>query len=62
MVTTYIFISFVDEHGRKLWVYMIRHKDEVFKIFKRFKILVENQSDENIKILRADEGGEYISK
>lgn len=39
------FVSFVDKYIRKLWVYMIRHKDEVFEIFKRFKILIEIKED-----------------
>ena len=41
---------------------MIKRKDEVFEIFKRFKILVENQSEKKIKVLRTDGGGEYTSK
>lgn len=56
------FVSFVDKYIRKLWVYMIRHKDEVFKIFKRFKILIETQSEKRIKVLRTTGCGEYTSK
>src|ERR1043165_8044838 len=56
------FVSFVDEFSRKLWIYVIQRKDEVFEIFKRFKILVENQSEKRIKVLRIDGGGEYTSK
>lgn len=36
------FVSFVDEYSQQLWIYVIKRKDEVFTIFKRFKILVEN--------------------
>ncbi|XP_050875176.1 uncharacterized protein LOC127078793 [Lathyrus oleraceus] len=43
------FVLFVDEFSRKLWVYAIKRKDEVFEIFKRFKMLVENLSDKKIK-------------
>ena len=31
-------------------------------MFKRFKVLVEKESDKSIKILRTDGGGEYTSK
>ena len=41
---------------------MIKIKDKVFEIFKRFKILVKNQSEKKIKVLRIDGGGEYTSK
>jgi len=56
------FVSFVDEHNRKILVHLIKHKDEVFDVFRKFKTLVENQSEKNIKILRTDGGGEYISR
>lgn len=55
------FVSFLDEYSRELWIYVIRRKDEVFSIFKRFKMLVENQSEKKIKILRTDGDGEYTS-
>jgi len=56
------FISFVDEFSRKLWLYLIKAKSEAFKMFQKFKILVEKQSGKSIKILRTDGGGEYTSK
>ena len=37
---------------------MIKRKDKVFEIFKRFKILVENQSEKKIQ----DGDDEYTSK
>ena len=36
------FVLFVDEFIRNLWIYVIKRKDGLFKIFKRFKILFEN--------------------
>jgi len=56
------FVSIVDEHSRKLWVYLIKHKDEVFDVFRKFKTLVENQSEKKINILRTDGGGQYTSR
>ena len=41
---------------------LIKHKDEVFDVFRKFKTLVENQSEKKIKILKTDDGGEYSSK
>ncbi|GAU48263.1 hypothetical protein TSUD_405090 [Trifolium subterraneum] len=56
------FITFVDEFTWKMWIYLIQTKDEAFVVFKKFKALVENQSNRRIKILRTDGGGEYTSK
>ncbi|CAH9143716.1 unnamed protein product [Cuscuta epithymum] len=45
-----------------MWIYMLKYKSDVFKVFVKFKRLVENQSGNSIKILRTDGGGEYTSK
>ena len=39
----------------------VERKSEVFQKFKEFKSLVEKQSDFQIKALRSDHGGEYVS-
>jgi hypothetical protein len=44
-----------------MWIYLIKTKDEVLQQFKSFKIMVEKQSEKQIKILRSDGGGEYTS-
>lgn len=55
------FVSFVDEFSRKLWLYMLKLKSEVFETFKIFKSMVEKQTGRSIKILRTDGGGEFCS-
>lgn len=54
-------VSFVDDYSKKVYVYFIRGKDEVFGKFKEFRALVENQMNKRIKILRSDNGKEYMS-
>jgi hypothetical protein len=56
------FITFVDEYSRMLWLYLIKLKSEALEVFKKFKVLVENQSGMKLKILRTDGGGEYTSR
>jgi transposase InsO family protein len=56
------FITFVDEFTRMIWLYTIHLKSEALDVFKRFKVLVEKESEKSIKILRTDRGGEYTSK
>ncbi|PNF37230.1 Retrovirus-related Pol polyprotein from transposon TNT 1-94 [Cryptotermes secundus] len=55
-------LTFTDEFSRKVFVYFIKSKSEVFTVFCNFKALVENQVGKTIKALRTDNGGEYISK
>ena len=52
------YVSFIDDFSRKTWIYFSRKKYEVFDRFKEFKVLVENQTEKRIKVLREDNGGE----
>ena len=52
-------LTFIDDFSRYCWAYFLKHKFEVFDLFKVFRALVENQSEKKIKILIYDNGGEY---
>ena len=54
------FATFIDDYSRYTYVYLMKHKDEVFDKFKVYKSIVENQKEKKIKILRSDRGGEYF--
>ena len=56
------FLTFIDDFSRKIWVYVLKSKSEVLARFKEWKTLVERQSEHVVKVLRTDNGGEYISK
>jgi transposase InsO family protein len=58
--TKYVLI-FVDDFSHFTWIYFLRQKSEVFQHLKDFKALVETQSGKKIKILRSDNGGEYVN-
>ena len=53
-------LTFIDEFSRYCWVYFLKHKSEVFDLFKVFRDLVENHSVRKLKILKYDNGGEYV--
>lgn len=55
------FVSFIDDFTRKVFAYPIKSKSDVFTKFVEFKNYVENQSERKIKILRSDNGTEYIN-
>ncbi|GJT08968.1 retrotransposon protein, putative, ty1-copia subclass [Tanacetum coccineum] len=56
------YVTFTDNFSRYGYVYLIKHKHEVFGIFKTFQNEVENQLGKTIKALRSDRGGEYLSQ
>ena len=55
------FLIFVDDFSCFTWIYFLRKKSEVFQHLKYFKALVEIQSGKKIKVLRTDNGGEYVN-
>jgi hypothetical protein len=55
------YLTFIDDHSKKTWIYFLEAKSEVFKRFQEFKSLVENQTGRRIKVLQSDSGGEYAS-
>ena len=59
---SYYYVTFIDDSTRKVWVYFMKNKHEVFSVFKRWKAMVENETNLKLKCLRSDNGGEYISE
>uniref|UniRef100_A0A2N9FLT3 Integrase catalytic domain-containing protein n=1 Tax=Fagus sylvatica TaxID=28930 RepID=A0A2N9FLT3_FAGSY len=55
------FVTFIDDASRKVWVYVLKTKDQVFQLFKKFHAMVERQKGKSLKCLRTDNGGEYTS-
>ena len=55
------YVIFVDDFSRKCWIFFMQKKDQTFSKFCEFKALVEKESGNQVKALRSDNGGEYIS-
>lgn len=55
------YVLFLDDFSNKVFVYMMKQKSEVPKLFNEFKNEVENQTGKRIKILRSDNGLEYCN-
>jgi hypothetical protein len=50
------YVSFIDDHTKKVWVYFMKHKDEMFQHFLNFTTMVEKEKGVSIKCLRSDGG------
>ncbi|CAL1397307.1 unnamed protein product [Linum trigynum] len=53
------FVTFIDDHSRKTWVYTLKTKDQALDVFKQFLALVERETGKKLKCIRTDNGGEY---
>ena len=54
------FVTFIDDHSRKVWAYTLKTKDQVLDVFKYFQAKVERETGKKLKCVRSDNGGEYI--
>ena len=54
------YITFIDDSSRKVWVYFLKNKSDVFETFKKWKAMVETEIGLKVKCFRSDNGGEYI--
>jgi hypothetical protein len=54
------FLTAVDDHSRFTWTIMMKHKSEARKHVMNFVNLIENQYNSKIKIIRSDNGVEFI--
>jgi len=55
------FVTFIHDYSRRCWVYTMKHKGEVLKLFVEWKKNLEKSTGRKIKVLRSDNGGEYKS-
>ncbi|CAL2270429.1 unnamed protein product [Prunus armeniaca] len=54
------FVTFIDDHSRKVWAYALRTKDQVYEVFKQFHASVERETGRSLKCIRTDNEGEYM--
>ena len=55
-------LTFIDDASRKVWVFVLKTKDQVLDRFKQWHAMVEREKGCSLKCLRSDNGGEYTSK
>ncbi|OAE31211.1 hypothetical protein AXG93_4188s1020 [Marchantia polymorpha subsp. ruderalis] len=55
------FLSIIDDFSRKVWIYLLKHKNQTFQKFKEWKILVENLIEKRVKFLRTGNGLEFCN-
>lgn len=56
------FFLLVDDFSRVMWVFLLKTKDETLGVFRKFRMAVENETGERMKIFCSDRGGEYNSR
>ena len=55
------FVTFIDDHTRITWVFLMKEKSEVAQLFQYFHNMVKTQFQACIQVLRTDNGREYYN-
>ena len=55
------FITFIDDFSQKVWRCILKQKSKVFKVFKQWKALIDNQIDKKIKRLHINNVMKFFS-
>lgn len=56
------FVTFIDYCTRVTWVYVLMNKSDVFECFVDFHNMIKTQYNASVKVLRTDNGTEYVNK
>ena len=56
------FITFIDDHTRVTWVFLLHDKSEAETVFKNFYTMIFTQFQTHIQIFRSDNGKEYFNQ
>jgi len=55
----HILWSFIDDHSRKTWVYILKSKYVVLRVLKQFKVF-KSEAGKKLKCICIDNEGEYL--
>lgn len=56
------FVTFKDDASSIRYVYMMRHKSNVFEYFNEYEKMIENKFGHTIKVLKSDNGREFCNE
>jgi hypothetical protein len=54
-------LSIIDVYSRKVWPYFLKHKHGAFDAFRKWKVMIEKQTESKVKLLHTENGMEFRS-
>lgn len=54
------YVTFIDDHTRCTWVYLLKRKFDVSTLLTQFLKMIKTQYSNVVHNIRSDNGGEYI--
>ncbi|KAF7843884.1 Integrase, catalytic core [Senna tora] len=62
MSGAHYFLTLVDDFSRGTWIFLMKDKANVWQILDQFFTMITNQFGKTIKILRSDNGTEFVNQ
>uniref|UniRef100_A0A2N9GB44 Integrase catalytic domain-containing protein n=1 Tax=Fagus sylvatica TaxID=28930 RepID=A0A2N9GB44_FAGSY len=56
------FVTFIDDHSRLTWVYVLKDRSQLFSVFQSFYAEISNQFNAKLLAFRTDNAREYLDK
>ena len=56
------FITFIDDHSRYCYLYLLHEKSQTVDILQTFITEVKRQLNRKVKVIRSDRSGKYYGK
>lgn len=56
------YLVLIDDYSWYSWLYLLKNKSDVFTVFSKFEVQVENQFSTTIKVIQSDGGDEFVNK
>jgi histone deacetylase 1/2 len=53
------YVSFIDDHSKFVWIYLLRYRSQVFEKFHEFQQLIERRFNKKIVAIQTNWGGEH---
>jgi len=54
------FVTFIDDHTRLTWLFLMKEKSDIGQIFQTFNLMIQTQFNTKIQVFKTDNGREYF--
>ena len=61
LIKTRWFITFINDHTRVYWIYLLKKKSEAKKVFKIDHVMIKTQFQTQIQVVGIDNGKEFFN-
>ncbi len=55
-----LFVTFIDDHSRLTWVYVLKDRSRLFSVFQTFYAEISNQFNAKLLFFGTDNAREYL--